>query len=154
MPEIYVQKSSRNEGYWIDAARSHKEVLMAICDRLGEERWKITGRLGFGCFDAEDELNLGTITKVACLIDEYGEIITYYWYEVECILDDLQDLFEKDYIGQFGSFREFAVDHFRSTYGVQHGLGWALDVDAIEKWAANDHYGIEMDDDDIHIFRR
>jgi len=126
-PKIYVADLSAYtsgllRGIWIDANQDAEYILSDIEEMLSgspepvAEEWFITDFEGFGRFHLAEHDDLPSVSALAGLINEFGEIIaSEIWGHVGCDADDAKTMLTENYLGRFESLEDWAWDYLESS---------------------------------------
>ena len=139
-PRIHVRclsayNNSRLHGLWIDATQEPLDILSDIKWMLSWspvrsteacEEWAIHDYEGFGSFNLEEYESLKKVSKMANLIQEYGDtIVEYISCEFPCAeniedWDELVEKFKSAYVGHYESQKHFAEsDEIEEVYNFK-----------------------------------
>ncbi len=129
-PRIYVASlsdynSGRLHGKWIDASQTareiHEEIRMMLTKSKepNAEEWAIHDFEGFCFWKPCESESLETISRVAELIGEYGEVITALVEDYGA--DEAETYYEENYQGEFESLEDWA-------YLMIEECGWLNNV--------------------------
>ena len=126
-PKIYVAclaayNAGTLHGSWIDAAQDadaiHEEItamLKASPEPCAEE-WAIHDFEGFGDIRLTEYESIETVAKLAALLEEHdGAFAAWYSDESRDASDDLAEMFEDAYRGEWDSEEDYAASYLDDT---------------------------------------
>jgi antirestriction protein len=126
-PRIYVAcLSAYNAGIlhgaWVDANQDPEDIHQEIQEMLAEspepspEEWALHDFEHFGSFHLAEYDDIETVSALARLIDEFGEMVaSTVWGHVAGDADEARRLLEECYQGAWDSLEAWAEDLLEST---------------------------------------
>ena len=121
-PKIYVADlaayvNGRLHGRWIEANQDAEDIHEEIQEMLsesplpGSEEHAIHDFLGFGSFHLAEYEDIETVSSLALLIDEFGEMVaSTVWGHVSSNADEARRLLEECYQGAWDSLEAYAEE--------------------------------------------
>lgn len=147
-PRIYVASlsdynSGTLHGRWIDAARDESAIhaditaMLAESSEPGAEEWAIHDFEGFGKWKPREYEAIATVSSVACLIVEHGEVFSGLMDHCSDI-EEATRYMEDGYRGEWNSVTEYVEDFMDEVYsgelkGLPDLIRWHIDYDGIAR---------------------
>jgi len=167
-PKIYVADlaayvNGRLHGCWIEANQDPEDIHQEIQEMLAEspepsaEEWALHDYEHFGSFHLAEYEDIETVSALARLIDEFGEMVaSTVWGHVAGDADMARRLLEECYQGAWDSLEAWAEDLLESTGEldqVPEHLRPYIDVEAYARDLElnGDVFTVEADGQ-VHIF--
>jgi antirestriction protein len=107
---------------WIDANQDTEDIHEEIQEMLSDspepvaEEWAIHDYEGFGSFRLAEYEDIETVSALALLIDEFGEMVaSTVWGHVSSNPDEARRLLEECYQGSWDSLEAYAEDLLESS---------------------------------------
>jgi antirestriction protein len=167
IPQVYVAclsayNNGKLHGKWIEMAQSMDDIQKEIDDMLANspeedaEEWAIHDYEGFGNYKVSEYEDLKELAELAELIENHDEVALVAT-EIECHIDDIINLVEERYCGEYASKEDWADQYLNDT-GVLSDLPetmkWYFDY---EKYARDcelngDVIFVEMGYNSVHVF--
>lgn len=121
-------------GKWIDAAQTADEIREEISEMLknspesGAEEWAVHDFEGFGSISLGEWPDLQRVSKIASLLEEYGDAFSL-WYQHQdgsyVELDEMEERFNEQCHGAHDSKEAFADYLLESTGEIMSVPEWA-----------------------------
>ena len=168
-PRIYVAdlaayNNGNLHGKWIDAAQSPEEIQAEIDEILASspepfaEEWAIHDYEGFGDLKLGEYETIADVSRVAELLEEYGEVFAGVVSNFGGLsdLDAAEEAMKENYQGAHKSLDDWAYEFAMETVG-EAGLGpYASYIDwervGHDAELSGDIFTIETDDGQVHVF--
>jgi len=162
---IYVADlAAYNNGYlhgvWIDAAQDMEFILEQVNKMLKAspieevaEEYAIHDFEGYGSYRLGEYEGLEQAHKIACFIEEHGEIageLLNYFSDIE----DATKAIEDNYSGCYSSIADYAEELTEGTSEVPEHLAFYIDYERMgrDMEMSGDIFTIETAHDEVHIF--
>jgi antirestriction protein len=168
-PRIYVAclaayNNGKLHGEWIDAAQSpeaiHEEIqaMLAQSPEPMAEEWAIHDYEGFGDLRLSEYESIEDISRVAELIEKYGEVFTAVVSHFGNLsdLDAAERAMREQYRGSYRDIAEFAEDAAKDQYGEDAFGPYADYIDWKRVGEDDENSGsiftVETGDGMLHVF--
>jgi antirestriction protein len=168
-PRIYVAdlaayNTGTLRGEWIDAAQSPEEIHEEIQAMLAgspepvAEEWAIHDYEGFGDLKLSEYESIADVSRLAQLIEEYGEVFAGVVSNFGGVsdLDAAEQAMKENYQGAHNSLDDWAYEFAKETVG-EDALGpYASYIDwervGHDAELSGDIFTIETGDGRVHVF--
>jgi len=162
-PKIYVAdlaayNNGKLHGVWIDAALELDDIQEAVSKMLKSspegfaEEYAIHDYEGFGSYKVGEYEGLESVNKVACFIEEHGELgaelLGYY------DLDEARQMLEENYNGCYESLADFAEQLTEDTMEVPERLQFYIDYEKMGRdfELSGDIFTVSTAYNEVHVF--
>lgn len=163
--KIYIADlAAYNAGYlhgaWIDATLDITDIQEKIREILNTspvedaEEYAIHDYEGFGGYNLGEYAGLETAHKIACFLEEHGEIAADLLAHFCGDMDEAQKTIEDNYCGCYSSVADFAEELTEQSTDIPKNLKFYIDYDrmARDMDMSGDIFSIETAHDEVHIF--
>jgi antirestriction protein len=146
-------------GKWIDALQPPDDIMDDIIQMLANspipnaEEWSIHDFDGFGSYQLDEYTCIKTVSEMANLIVEHGELFIAafdYYGDIETAVTALED----NYYGEYSSELDFATELFDDCYlhDVPETLRYYIDYHAFARdLFISDYFSVTVDQQ-VHVF--
>lgn len=163
-PRIYIADlAAYNNGYlhgvWIDATDELDEIYKHIRTMLSKspidnsEEWALHDYEYFGNVKLSEWENLESVQKMACFIEEHGDLAIELIQHFDNI-DEAITALSEHYVGEFTSLAEYAENTILDTSEIPEHLKYYIDYSSMGRdWEmSGDIFTIETGFEEIHVF--
>ena len=167
-PKIYVADlaayvAGTLHGCWIDANQDAEDIHQEIQEMLAEspepsaEEFALHDFSGFGSFHLAEYDDIETVSALARLIDEFGEMVaSTVWGRVAGDAGEARRILEECYQGSWDSLEAWAEDLLESTgelNQVPEHLRSYIDIEAYARdQELNGEVFTVTDGSEVHVF--
>ena len=162
---IYVAcLAAYNNGYlhgeWIDATQDFDDIqdqvneMLKTSPILDAEEYAIHDHEGFDGYPIGEYEGLETVHKIACFIEEHGELTSELLDHFSGNIEEATKAKEENYCGCYSSVADYAQGLTEETGDIPKHLEFYIDYDrmAYDMEVSGDIFTIEVGHGEVHIF--
>jgi len=148
-------------GVWIDATLDPDEMQEQVNEMLKAtpldeeaEEYAIHDFEGFGAYRVSEYEGLESVHKVACFLEEFGDVAGDVLAHFGDNLEDARKALEENYSGCYSSLADYAEELTTDTSEVPEHLAYYIDYDRMgrDMELSGDVFTVETGYQEVHVF--